>query len=268
MGQAPPSEPRYGIRRIFALTLVLLVLVGFVWGVLWVIGWFTDQLSGDEDPAAPATGPTEYSTAQPEACAPEGLEWDLVTTSGQAGQPVDFRWTVKNNTGLNCTINAAPSNVALSVVSGTDPIWSSTHCGSSDTSLLLLAPGDETSRATRWAGERSQEGCTPVGSAVRPGTYQVTLTYEGMVATGGTGIFDLTPVPAPAPPSSGEGEAPADGEAPVDDAPADGEGEAPADGEAPAEGEAPADGEAPVGSAAPAEGEVPADGEAPDEGEG
>ncbi|HZK05549.1 MAG TPA: hypothetical protein VFC82_06815 [Actinomycetaceae bacterium] len=235
----PPKGPNYAARRILFVVLALVLLAGIVWGLISIVGWFVNALGGDDGEETPTDAATEISTAQPEACDADGLSWEISPTAGIAGNSVDFRWSVENGTGRNCTIDAAATNVALTVTSGSDLIWSSAHCGSADPRLLLLAPDDATTRWARWGGERSREGCTEVSAGVEPGSYQVTITYAGAAVPGGTAGFELTAPPAEEPPAEeppAEEEAPAE-EAPAQEAPAQEEEEAPPEGEnEPAEG--------------------------------
>lgn len=187
--QAPRRKTNYAARRLIALAVVFLVVGAGVLAAMSTFNWFQRKLA--EPIVQPTTAASAINTAQPTACPPESLVWTVVPTAGRAGDPVDFQWSVTNNSEENCTIDAAPTSVVFSIISGNDPIWSSAHCGAPDPLLLLLGPEDQTSRLTRWSGERSQEGCTPVGANVRPGTYHVSITYEGFIATGAAAVFSL-----------------------------------------------------------------------------
>lgn len=240
------TRPNYGVRRTLALLLVLAAVLALVWLVLFVIGWFSDMLRDDpETEAAPDPEASELFTGQPGTCTEEDVSWTLDTTAGSAGANVGFDWSITNHGELPCTIDAAPTNLVFSVTSGEDQIWSSAHCGAPEPFLLLLGPDDSTERRQVWDGTRSQEGCEPVAATVQPGTYQVTMTLNGVELAGGSETFELSATAVGAKPGEEEsGTEPTDGE----DTPA--EGDAPAeDEEAPAEDEeAPADGEeAPAG---------------------
>lgn len=182
-----PPGPNFAQRRLIVLGAALGLVALLVWGVFALVGWFHEMLAPEPNEAAnPAV-----STAQPVACGNAELTWTLVPNGSLAGRPVDFQWTVTNLSDLACTIDAAPTSVSFSVVSGSDDIWSSADCGSSEPFLLLLGPGDSTTQTTRWEGGRSAPGCAAASGSVRPGTYQANVNYLGQPATGATAVFAL-----------------------------------------------------------------------------
>lgn len=230
-------KPNYALRRALAVVVLLAALAFIVWAVIALVGIIRDAVSGGGEPTPEPTAtvqptaeptPTALSTAAPLPCTFEDLTWAATSSADAgttvAGTPVTWTFTFTNNSHLACTVDFGPQVVVQTVTSGTDLIWSSAHCGSPVGVLLLLGPGDSTTRTQTWDGTRSQEGCTPVGSAPQPGTYVVTTEFGGFAIAEASTSFNLVAAPAPAPAP----EAPAEGEAP------------PAEGEAPpAEGEAP-----------------------------
>ena len=230
------KKPNYTLRRIIALLVLLLLLAAIVWGVIFLVGLISDKLSGSDEPGPtdaptvtataveatpepdPEPTPTELSTAQPEACAPEALTWQVTSSASAgntvAGTPVTWELTFRNTSETACTVDFGPQVVVQTVTSGSDLIWSSSHCGSEEGILLLLGPGDSTTRTQIWDGTRSQEGCTPVGASPQPGNYMVTTEYGGFAIPESTSSFALVEAPPPPPPTE---EAP-----PAEEAPAEG----------------------------------------------
>src|SRR5665648_64203 len=166
--------PRHVLWRRRAIALVLLAgLVGGIgWGAVLLFGVVKGSFGSPAAAQSSAT-PTAPSTAQPVACAPDSLIWSLTHDAATAGAAVDFAITVTNGSGLSCLVDAGAQTLVLTIVSGTDPIWSNAHCGSADSFPLLLGPGDSTERTVTWGGARSAAGCVPVDSPVLPGTYQL-----------------------------------------------------------------------------------------------
>lgn len=228
------KKPNYTLRRIIAVLILLLVVAAVIWGVILLVGLISDKLSGSDNPdptdtptvtatvaettPEPEPTPTELSTAQPEACAPEALTWQVTSSASAgntvAGTPVTWELTFRNTSETACTVDFGPQVVVQTVTSGSDLIWSSSHCGSEEGILLLLGPGDSTTRTQIWDGTRSQEGCTPVGASPQPGNYMVTTEYGGFAIPESTSSFALVEAPPPPPPTE---EAP-----PAEEAPAEG----------------------------------------------
>lgn len=189
--RGPRGRPKavFWRRRLLVLGVVALLAVGLVWGVGRLLG-----ILGEAWEAAVANQqaePTDTSTAQPVACPPDALEWQLSHDAGTAGSPVRFEFTVENLSGRACLIDAGAQTLVLTVVSGEDRIWSNAHCGSADPVRLLLGPEDATTRAVTWPGARSAPGCAAAEGAVLPGTYQLGLAYARVEVPEAAAVFTL-----------------------------------------------------------------------------
>lgn len=176
-------------RRLIALVVLVALVVGAGWGVVWLVGLVRGSFEAARAAEASQT-PTGPSTAQPVACGPEALAWTLAQSGATAGGNVTFTLDVTNLSDASCLVDAGPSLV-LSVVSGSDPIWSSADCGDGEEVRLLLGPGDSTQRTVTWGGTRSAPGCVSVESPVLPGTYQVATRYAGLDVPSAAAVFEL-----------------------------------------------------------------------------
>ncbi|HEY4571304.1 MAG TPA: hypothetical protein VIH10_17665 [Kribbella sp.] len=79
--------------------------------------------------------------------------------------------------GCKATVNA--DKLTVTVMSGTDLIWTTTHCGKAiPGSTLLLAKGKQAAITVPWNGHRSGPGCLPGQPVAKPGTYIVKAVYD------------------------------------------------------------------------------------------
>jgi hypothetical protein len=84
----------------------------------------------------------------------------------------------------SCTATLEPSRLGVTIMSGKDRIWTSTHCPQAiPRATLVLAAGKESSSTVSWDGRRSRPGCLPGGAVAKPGTYIVQATYAGRLTT-------------------------------------------------------------------------------------
>ena len=84
----------------------------------------------------------------------------------------------------SCTATLDPSRLGVTVMSGKDRIWTSSHCPKAiPRATLVLAAGKESSSIVSWDGRRSLPDCKPGGAVAKPGTYIVQATYAGRLAT-------------------------------------------------------------------------------------
>lgn len=221
--RAPLPRRVYLVRRLVVLVALLLVVALVVW---WLVGRGSSS-SADAGTTATATSTatggttreTEDSTDDPKGdetqeaqvldddlseleraaraagvavCRADDLDVDFEATAPSyagAEQPA-FRITVTSRLDDACLFEAGDANRRISVTSGDDLIWSSTHCqGEPESRPLLLGPGVPSEETYTWARVRSQKGCDPVPTAPGAGTYTAKLQLDDEVV--GKAVFDL-----------------------------------------------------------------------------
>jgi hypothetical protein len=83
-------------------------------------------------------------------------------------------------TGDGCKAAVDADKLTVSVTSGNDLIWTTTHCAKSvRTATLVVAKGKQAAITVPWNGHRSGPGCLPGQPVAKPGTYVVKAVYSG-----------------------------------------------------------------------------------------
>ena len=173
----------------------LAALALLVTGAVAVVRAIGGALGGDEAADPPVPSPTTTTDAGVEYldCAPPELVVAVTPDAADvpAGVAATFTVTITNNGAQTCLVDAGEANRVVTVVSGTDRVWSSADCVAADAAerTLLLAPGASDTTQLAWNRVRSAEGCPAGQPAPRPGTYQVSVTLAG--ASGGPAVFRL-----------------------------------------------------------------------------
>jgi hypothetical protein len=198
VGHLPASV--YWFRRglVLAIVVVLIILVSSLFG-----GGGNAQNANASDPttAPPASAPTTASTTP--------------TTAVRTPTPTPKPTKTTPPTELPCkgsdlSINALPANrkivsgsvlnfvvqlvpigdgckavvgagkLTVTVMSGTDLIWSTTQCENAiQNATLVVAKGKQSAVTVPWNGHRSRPGCLPGQPVAKPGTYVVKAEYNG-----------------------------------------------------------------------------------------
>ncbi len=198
VGHLPASV--YWFRRglVLAIVVVLIILVSSLFG-----GGGNGQNANASDPttAPPASAPTTASTTP--------------TTAVRTPTPTPKPTKTTPPTELPCkgsdlSINALPANrkivsgsvlnfvvqlvpigdgckavvgadkLTVTVMSGTDLIWSTTQCENAiQNATLVVAKGKQSAVTVPWNGHRSRPGCLPGQPVAKPGTYVVKAEYNG-----------------------------------------------------------------------------------------
>lgn len=79
-----------------------------------------------------------------------------------------------------CTAKIDATQLSLTIMSGNDRIWSTTHCRQLiPQATLVLAKGKESSSTVVWNGRRSRPGCLPGQPTAKAGTYVAQAAYDG-----------------------------------------------------------------------------------------
>ncbi|WP_140400608.1 hypothetical protein [Gulosibacter sp. 10] len=179
-----PSPAVYRRRRLVALLVLILLVLGIWWLVSAIVGLF----SGGEDAAEPAPTPvatesapaeTPESTSAPEETEASGedgaeepeatpevcTESDVTVTAvvdAEAYGPEEspqFSVELMNESDQPCIIDIGTASQVYTVMSGEDTIWVSTHCQTDEqTQVVELTPDKKvTAPAFEWSRERSSE---------------------------------------------------------------------------------------------------------------
>ncbi|MHA7132053.1 hypothetical protein [Oerskovia turbata] len=243
-----PSTGTLRVRRLVALVLLAVIVVGVVMLVRAAIAFGTGLLADEPEGKVAPPPPQEVATTGYKACGANDVTLWLASSQSEyaVGEKPSFTITLTHVGRRPCLIDASTAVQEVVITSGSDRIWSSADCPA-EPHDLLMAEGDVWTQNVTWSRERSGPECATGLPATGAGTYVASVTSnEAEGLTGPTVPFTLAAPAAPpaAPPAS----------PPAADATDDGQPDAqtPADGTAPPEGAtAPEDGAAAEGDAAP-----------------
>jgi hypothetical protein len=74
--------------------------------------------------------------------------------------------------------------LTVTVMSGNDLIWTTTHCGQAiQRATLVVAKGKQAAATVPWNGRRSGPGCLPGQPVAKPGTYTVKAEFDDRAST-------------------------------------------------------------------------------------
>ena len=83
-----------------------------------------------------------------------------------------------------CKAAVDADKLTVTVMSGNDLIWTTTHCSKAIRSAtLVVAKGKQAAVTVPWTGHRSGPGCLPGQPTAKPGTYVVKAEYDGRPST-------------------------------------------------------------------------------------
>ncbi|HSN11303.1 MAG TPA: hypothetical protein VLS51_04265 [Propionibacteriaceae bacterium] len=130
--------------------------------------------------ASSVQGTPTASSAPPADCDP-GVLTLAVSAPGslKAGATAQLTVTVTNS-GLDPCTFTFDSQFTMTIVSGTDQIWTTADCAQwAPSGSQQLAVGATATWQTTWDRHRSEAGCKLVQTTLRPGTYVVNAMYTG-----------------------------------------------------------------------------------------
>ncbi|MEV0801258.1 hypothetical protein AB0I34_26435 [Kribbella sp. NPDC050281] len=79
-----------------------------------------------------------------------------------------------------CKASVDPGRLTVTVTSGNDLIWTTTHCAQAiKRATLVVAKGKQATSTVAWNGHRSGPGCLPGQPVAKPGTYVVNAVFDG-----------------------------------------------------------------------------------------
>lgn len=148
-----PGRPRKKkvpwVRRIVSTTVLLLVLVGLVFGVVKLGGWVKGLLSAEH------ARTTEVATIKPvviEACSAKDLGISVTpsVSSVQEGQGFDVAVTLENTGSEDCSFDLSTLAVSLEGTGGA--VWTPTACSETWDKSLLLGVGKSWAATLTWDG--------------------------------------------------------------------------------------------------------------------
>ncbi|WP_371405442.1 hypothetical protein OHA10_07530 [Kribbella sp. NBC_00662] len=83
-----------------------------------------------------------------------------------------------------CKATISNDQLAVTVTSGKDLIWSTSQCSKViQTATLVVAKGKQAAVTVPWNGHRSGPGCLPGQPVAKPGTYVVKAEYDGHLSS-------------------------------------------------------------------------------------
>jgi hypothetical protein len=83
-----------------------------------------------------------------------------------------------------CKAAIDSSELTVTVMSGNDLIWTTTHCGQAiQRTTLVVAKGKQAATTVPWNGRRSGLGCLPAQPVAKPGTYTVKAVFDDRTST-------------------------------------------------------------------------------------
>lgn len=165
-GRAPqPGRPRKKkvpwLRRIISTTILLLVLVGLIFGIVKLGGWVKGVLSEEHSRA------TETATIKPvviEGCTSKDLTISVTPSvvSVQEGNGFDVAVSLVNKGGEDCSFDLSTLVISLEGPGGA--VWTPTACTPTWGKNLLLGAGKSWSTTLTWDGLVHAD-CAPVQNA-------------------------------------------------------------------------------------------------------
>ncbi|MGV3713138.1 hypothetical protein [Pseudolysinimonas sp.] len=181
VGPQPPSV--YWRRR----AIVLLGLVAVVVIVVLIIVRPGSENAGQETPRpadTPDTEQTEAPAAGPRDCDPAVLDIQPVTDSDSyaSGQQPQISVQLTNNGSAACTLTVGEDQLVFAIVSGEDPIWTSSDCLTTPAFEIELQPGQPVPN-TPIAWDRTRSSTDTCGTS-RPEVVAGGATYRLSVQIG------------------------------------------------------------------------------------
>jgi hypothetical protein len=119
-----------------------------------------------------------------------------VADPAYAGEPVTITLRVSTSSSTACSLSLDAEHLLLSITSGDDTVWDSTHCDDAiPTRDLALQPRWSALVDVTWSGQYSGRRCPSDGTAAEPGTY----TIEAAVLEGEPTATDFELIERPDP---------------------------------------------------------------------
>jgi hypothetical protein len=208
--------------------MMLAIVLVLVWlGARWIGGDSSAAPQGDDASAASAAEDSATPTDSREHKSRDRVRNDRVRTVAEtfdrphencdltgvlvtptvadpayAGEPTSVTLRISTSSSTACWLTLDAEHLLLSITSGDDTVWDSTHCDDAiPTRDLALQPRWSTLVDVTWSGLYSGRRCPSDGTAAKPGTY----TVEAAVLEGEPTETDFELVERPDPVDDDEG---------------------------------------------------------------
>jgi len=190
VGHLPASV--YWFRR--GLVLAVLALLFFLVVRLFGGGGDNPQNTAASDPssappAAPTTAPTVTETPtrtttppppRDTKCSGSDVRVEVLPANRKIASGSALNFVVRlDAVSDGCKATIDPGALTVTVMSGNDLIWTTTHCGQAiPRATLVVAKGKQAASTVPWNGHRSGPGCLPGQPVAKPGTYVVKADFD------------------------------------------------------------------------------------------
>ncbi|MGY4767152.1 hypothetical protein ACXC9Q_09550 [Kribbella sp. CWNU-51] len=191
VGHLPASV--YWFRR--GLVLAVLALLFLLIVRLFGGGGDSPQNTAASDPsssappAAPTTTPTVTATPtrtttsptpRDTKCSGSDVRVEVLPANRKIASGSALNFVIRlDAVSDGCKATIDPSALTVTVMSGTDLIWTTTHCGQAiPRATLVVAKGKQAMSTVPWNGHRSGPGCLPGQPVAKPGTYVVKADFD------------------------------------------------------------------------------------------
>ncbi|WP_329482427.1 hypothetical protein OG555_09425 [Kribbella sp. NBC_01484] len=145
--------------------------------------------SSSAPPAAPTTTPTVTATPtrtttpptpRDTKCSGSDVRVEVLPANRKIASGSALNFVVRlDAVSDGCKATIDPSALTVTVMSGTDLIWTTTHCGQAiPRATLVVAKGKQATSTVPWNGHRSGPGCLPGQPVAKPGTYVVKADFD------------------------------------------------------------------------------------------
>ncbi|MFI5730165.1 hypothetical protein ACIA49_08610 [Kribbella sp. NPDC051587] len=137
--------------------------------------------SSDKPTAKPSETPSKTTPPQDAKCAASNLKIEALPAVRRVVSGATLNFVVRlDAVSDECKATVAPDSLTVSVTSGSDLIWTTSHCGQAiPKATLVVAKGKEAASTVVWNGHRSGPGCLPGQPVAKPGTYVVKAVFAG-----------------------------------------------------------------------------------------
>ena len=185
----PLPERVYWTRRVALLAIIAVLIIAIA------VACSGGSSSGHPSASTPTTSPTPSAgpTVTAAACRRDQLAVTASTDANTypAGVLPRLQVSIRNNGSLACVLTESPRTRGWTIVSGTDQLWTTVGCQTASTARdVTLKAGAAVHHSMVWNRHRSDKGCTVSTTEAAPGTYQLTVSVNGITST--TAVFHLT----------------------------------------------------------------------------
>ncbi|QNE19284.1 hypothetical protein F1D05_16895 [Kribbella qitaiheensis] len=140
----------------------------------------------------PTTGRTTKTTGKPSTpttpkdakCTGSDVRIDLIPAARAIASGAALNFGIQLTAlGDECKASIDPTVLSLTIASGNDQIWTSTHCEQAiPRTTFPVAKGKVSGTTVLWNGRRSAPGCLPGQPLAKPGTYVAKAVYDGQAS--------------------------------------------------------------------------------------